>query len=91
MLKAILLMSLSFAVTADGMYVFTGINAFDDKGAEPEHVTQSSNGLFGLKYEHDITNKFYMEMGFKHESSIPYKEQGVGINSFFIILNLKVW
>jgi len=94
-MKTILLL-ISFMIiatdaAADGAYLFTGINAFDDTGAEPEYTSQSPNGVIGFKFEHNISDRLYLEMGVKHESSIVIKEEGKGLNSFFTIINMKIY
>jgi len=85
------LLLLSGSVYGDGVYIFSGINAFDDQAAQPEINSQSPNAYFGIKYVHEITPRLNLQVGIKHESSVPLKEKGSGMNSFFIEIDIKLW
>lgn len=89
LLLSVLLISAD--IKADGVYLFGGIYAYDDKSVDIITLAQSPDGIYGVKYQHNISDKFYLDVGWKHQSSIPRKEAGQGREGFFTTINLKIY
>lgn len=94
MMKTILmliLLTISFQSNAGDVLVFAGFFSYDDNETRYDYNGLSPNGYYGIKYRHNIDEKFSIEAGFKHESSTKYKEQGKGFNGLFFGAELKVF
>ena len=76
---------------ADGVYLFGGVFAYDDKATQADYDGLSPNGSYGIKYMHSVSRRFHVEAGIKHESSMAYREKGDGFNGVFANFNLKVF
>lgn len=77
----ILSLLIGFNVNAEtGLYVEIGISVHDVSSAKPEINLPNSLGNFGLGYTYKTDTKEYIELYFKHTSSILYTEKGYGLN-----------
>jgi len=86
----IILMFISFNVEADGFYVFGGGFSYNDNSTEADYKGLSPNGYLGIKYVHFSSSDLFIQVGFKHESSVGYREIGSGFNGLFADFNLKI-
>jgi len=95
MLKIILVVMclLSFHCHAGDVFAFSGVYAYDDgqSGTQKDYNGLSPNGYFGIKYRQNINDVLEFETGFKHESSMAYREVGNGFNGVFFEFGFKLF
>jgi len=63
-----------------GWYIEAGISIHDVKTSEPEIKLPNPLGNFGIGYNYKFDNNSYIDLYYKHTSSIPYTENGYGLN-----------
>lgn len=74
------------------IYIFGGIFAYNEgaSGTKPDYKGLSPNGSYGIGLEHKIDESTSFSIGWKHESSISYREEGSGFNGFFFEAKMKL-
>jgi len=90
----ILLLSISAQTKADGFYVFGGVYAYDDgnvSGTKADYDGISPDAYYGIKYIYDVTDRLFLSTGWKHQSSVSYREVGGGFQGVFADFNLKIF
>lgn len=82
---------LNNVVYADGIYVHGGVFAYDDIEATPDYSGMSPNGSYSIYLKHNIDDVLSVDIGWKHSSSMAYKEAGDGFNGLFLDVDFKLW
>lgn len=73
--------------------IFGGFFAYHDSRPDfhLDYSGYSPNGYFGIRYMHHIDDWVSVSAGWKHESSIAYKEYAGGFNGVFMEASITVW
>ena len=93
-IKILILTALASSAQANGFYVFTGAYAYDDgnkSGTMQDYKGVSPDAYYGIKYAYNVTPELVINTGWKHQSSLAYREIGGGFNGFFFDFNLKIF
>jgi len=91
--KLLLIATLLASTTchAGDFYVFAGAFAFHEGDTLHDYSGLSPIGYYGIKYEQPVTENFSATVGYKHESSMGYREVGEGFNGWFFESQLRIF
>lgn len=86
-----LLAALTTGTAHAELAVFGGFFVFDDEQTEFDYNGLSPMGEFGIEYRHNVDNELSVSVGYKHQSSALYREEGEGFNGPFVSARLVIW
>ena len=87
----ILLIALLTSSAHAELAMFGGFFVFDDEQTQNDYNGLSPMGEFGIEYRHQVDNELSVSVGYKHQSSALYREEGEGFNGPFVSARLVIW
>lgn len=86
-----LILLIPLVANAGGFYVEAEIFTFDDSETVMDYQGLAPFGSYAIKYKAQVSNDFAVSAGYKHQSSMGYREQGKGFNGPFINFELRMF
>lgn len=76
---------------AGGIYIEGEVFTFDDSTTAQDYSGLAPFASYAIKYKAQVSNDFAVSTGYKHQSSVGYRELGNGFNGPFVNFELRLF